>query len=288
MTGVQPVPNDKSMQNTASVQTPASVQGGQPEPSDQYVQSLVRGLSVIRAFDADHPAMTLSEIAALTSLTRATARRFLLTLVEVGYMQTDGRLFTLTPRVLELGFSYLSALTLPDVAQPYLEEFSRATGESSSASVLDGAEIVYVARVAVRRIMSVNISIGTRFPAYATSMGRVLLAGLAPDDLANHLDLETFEQRTARSIGTRAGLVSELERVREQGFALVDQELEIGLRSMAVPVVDASQRVVAAINVSVSAGTRTPEEMRATLLGPLQRAAAGIGASLAAARHTRR
>ncbi|MFC6174250.1 IclR family transcriptional regulator domain-containing protein [Subtercola frigoramans] len=255
-----------------------------PEPSDQYVQSLVRGLTVIRAFDADHPAMTLSEIAAQTSLTRATARRFLLTLVEVGYMQTDGRLFTLTPRVLELGFSYLSALTLPQVAQPYLEQLSRETGESSSASVLDGGDIVYVARVAVRRIMSVTISVGTRFEAYTTSMGRVLLAGLAPDDLLAHLDLVTFSQKTPRSIDTRPALLAELDRVREQGFALVDQELEIGLRSMAVPVFDASARVVAAINVSVSAGTRTPEEMRATLLAPLRHAATEISASLAAAR----
>ena len=255
-----------------------------PEPSDQYVQSLVRGLTVIRAFSEEHPAMTLTEIAAQTSLTRATARRFLLTLVEVGYMQTDGRLFTLTPRVLELGFSYLSALTLPQVAQPYLEQLSRETGESSSASVLDGGDIVYVARVAVRRIMSVTISVGTRFEAYATSMGRVLLAGLAPDDLLAHLDLMTFSQKTPRSIATRADLLAELERVREQGFALVDQELEIGLRSMAVPVFDPSKRVVAAINVSVSAGTRTPEEMRATLLAPLRHAAAEISASLTAAR----
>src|ERR1700712_1905056 len=144
--------------------------------------------------------MTLSEIATLTNLTRATARRFLLTLVEIGYMQTDGRLYSLTPRVLELGFSYLAALSLPEIAQPALEELSRATGESSSASVLDGDDIVYVARVAVRRIMSVSITVGTRFPAHSTSMGRVLLAGLAPDALLSHLDGVVFEPTTPHSV----------------------------------------------------------------------------------------
>jgi IclR family pca regulon transcriptional regulator len=253
-----------------------------PEPSDQYVQSLVRGLSVIRAFDADHASMTLSEIAVQTSLTRATARRFLLTLVEVGYMQTDGRLFSLTPRVLELGFSYLSALSLPEIAQPFLEELSRATGESSSASVLDGDDIVYVARVAVRRIMSVSISVGTRFPAYSTSMGRVLLAGLAPDALTAHLDSVRLEARTPHSLHERADLVAELDRVRTQGFALVDQELELGLRSIAVPVTSGGV-VVAAVNVSVSAGTFTVAQMTETLLPPLVRAASLISANLAAA-----
>lgn len=256
---------------------------GHPEPSDQYVQSLVRGLSVIRVFDAEHPQLTLSEIAALTALTRATARRFLLTLVEVGYVQTDGRLFSLTPRVLDLGFSYLSALGLPDIAQPQLEDLSRTTGESSSASVLDGTEIVYVARAAVRRIMSVSISVGTRFPAHTTSMGRVLLAALAPDDLAARLDRAVFDARTPRTLHTRADIEAELGRVRTQGFALVDQELELGLRSIAVPVI-ARGDTVAAVNVSVSAGTFTVPDMIDGLLPPLQRAAALIAANVAASR----
>ncbi|RFA13400.1 hypothetical protein B7R21_08440 [Subtercola boreus] len=269
----------------------------QPAPSDQYVQSLVRGLSVIRAFDAEHPQLTLSEIASLTSLTRATARRFLLTLVEVGYMQTDGRLFSLTPRVLELGFSYLSALGLPGIAQPFLEELSRTTGESSSASVLDGTEIVYVARVAVRRIMSVSISVGTRFPARTTSMGRVLLASLAPDALAANLDGAPFDTRTPLTLHTRADIEDELARVRSEGYALVDQELELGLRSIAVPVLagtgggartggvaGTARTAVAAVNVSVSAGTFTVPQMIDTLLPPLQHAASLIAANLAASR----
>ncbi|MEF2978612.1 IclR family transcriptional regulator domain-containing protein [Subtercola sp. YIM 133946] len=253
----------------------------QPEPSDQYVQSLVRGLSVIRAFDADHPRMSLTEIAAATSLTRATARRFLLTLVEIGYMQTDGRQFSLTPRVLELGYSFLSALSLPELAQPYLEELSRATGESCSASVLDGLDIVYVARVAVRRIMSVSISVGTRFAAYSTSMGRVLLAALPPDALAHHLDQVQFEQRTPHTLSDRGSLVAELDRVRADGYALVDQELELGLRSIAVPVV-AGGSTVSAVNISVSAGTFSTDRMRESLLPPLRRAAAQIGAAASA------
>ncbi|MCU1479695.1 MAG: pobR [Subtercola sp.] len=252
---------------------------GPPEPSDQYVQSLVRGLSVIRVFDAEHAQMTLSEIATLTNLTRATARRFLLTLVEVGYMQTDGRLFSLTPRVLELGFSYLSALGLPEIAQPSLEQLSRTTGESSSASVLDGNDIVYVARVAVRRIMSVSISVGTRFPAYTTSMGRVLLAGLAPDALQQHLDSLVFEAKTPHSVRDRSTLEALLAEVRSQGHAVIDQELELGLRSIAVPVTSAGV-TVAAVNVSVSAGTFTVDQMRSLLLPPLLRAAGDISTAL--------
>lgn len=255
-----------------------------PEPGDQYVQSLVRGLGVIRAFDAEHPRMTLSEVAAQVSLTRATARRFLLTLVEIGYVQSDGRLFWLTPRVLELGFSYLSALSLPEIAQPFLEELSRSTGESSSASVLDGDDIVYVARVAVRRIMSVSITVGTRFPAYATSMGRVLLAGLAPDALSRRLDETRFEARTPSSLASRQAVLEEIERVRAEGYALVDQELEIGLRSLAVPVVGA-RGAVAAVNISVSASAFSVERMKEELLPALLRTADAIsGAARVASR----
>jgi IclR family pca regulon transcriptional regulator len=245
-----------------------------PEPSDQYVQSLVRGLAVIRCFDAQHPRMTLTEIAAQTALSRATARRFLHTLVEVGYVRTDGRTFELTPRVLELGYSYLSALSLPQLAQPHLDAFSRETGESSSLSVLDGDDIVYVARAAVRRIMSVSISVGTRFTAYTTSMGRVLLAATDAGLPA------TLERPTPRSIATVAELRAELDLVREQGYSLVDQELELGLRSLAVPVRDAAGATVAAINVSVSAGAHSLEELVAELAPRLRATARQIEAEL--------
>lgn len=224
-----------------------------PQASDQYVQSLARGLAVIRAFDAANPLMTLSEVAARTGLTRATARRFLHTLVELGYVRTDGKTFALTALVLQLGYSYLSALSLPQLAQPHLEELSRTLGESTSAAVLDGADIFYVARVATRRIMTVGITVGTRFPAYATSMGRVLLAGLPDAKLREYLDAVELKPLTPRTIGTREALAAELDKVRAQGWCLLDQELELGLMSVAAPVRNAAGKVVAAVNVSLQA-----------------------------------
>ena len=224
-----------------------------PQASDQYVQSLARGLAVIRAFDAANPLMTLSEVAARTGLTRATARRFLHTLVELGYVRTDGKTFALTALVLQLGYSYLSALSLPQLAQPHLEELSHKLGESTSAAVLDGPDIFYVARVATRRIMTVGITVGTRFPAYATSMGRVLLAGLPEAKLGEYLDAVELKALTPRTVGTREALLAELEKVREQGWCLLDQELELGLMSIAAPVRNAAGKVVAAVNVSLQA-----------------------------------
>lgn len=214
--------------------------------------------------------MTLSEIAAQTDLTRATVRRFLHTLIEIGYVRTDGRAFELTPRVLELGFGYLSALSLPEIAQPHLDAFSRETGESSSMSVLDGNDIVYVARAAVRRIMSVSISVGTRFTAYTTSMGRVLLAAT---DVALP---EALERPTPRAISSATDLRAELARVREQGYSLVDQELEIGLISLAVPVKSEAGATIAAINVSVAAGAHSLEELTSDLLSRLRATASEI------------
>jgi IclR family pca regulon transcriptional regulator len=245
-----------------------------PEPSDQFVQSFARGLAVIRAFDADHPRMTLSEVADRTGLTRAAARRFLHTLLSLGYVNSDERSFLLTPRVLELGFSYLSGLTLPELAQPHLEALSRTLGESTSASVLDGADIVYVARVPTKRIMNVAITIGTRFPAHATSMGRVLLAALSADELDLYLsalqDGPHTEPQTQRTVTDPAALRAVLDEVRAQGWALVDQELEIGLRSIAAPVRGADGQVLAAVNVAGAASTasldRILDEYRPALL----------------------
>jgi IclR family transcriptional regulator, pca regulon regulatory protein len=254
------------------------------DPSGQYVQSLARGLSVIRAFSAEDPEMTLSEIARKTGLTRATSRRFLLTLVELGYVKTDGRMFVLTARVLELGFSYLSSLTLPEIAQPHLEQLAAGIHESTSASVLDGTDIVYVARVPTRRIMSVRINIGTRFPAYVTSMGRVLLSGLDDAELEQHLQAIDFASLTSRTVTSRKSLEAELERVRKQGWAMVDQELEEGLRSIAVPIRHASGTIIAAINVSTTVASHTVESILETLLPPLQLAAERISGDLTASR----
>ena len=226
--------------------------GSAPAASDQYVQSLARGLAVIRAFDTDHPKMTLTEVAARTELTRATARRFLHTLVELGYVRTDGKIFALTAKVLQLGYAYLSGLSLPQLAQPHLEELSLELGESTSAAVLEGTDIAYIARVATRRIMTVGITVGTRFPAYATSMGRVLLAALPPAQLHDYLAAAEILPLTPGAIGTREALLAELAKIRAQGWCLLDQELELGLMSVAAPVHD-GPKVVAAVNVSLQA-----------------------------------
>jgi IclR family pca regulon transcriptional regulator len=229
-----------------------AVKGGAPAASDQYVQSLARGLAVIRAFNTDHPKMTLTEVAARTDLTRATARRFLYTLVELGYVRTDGKIFALTAKVLQLGYAYLSGLSLPQLAQPHLEELALQLGESTSAAVLDGTDIAYIARVSTKRIMTVGITVGTRFPAYATSMGRVLLAALPPAQLQEYLAAAEIRPLTPRALGTREALLAELDTVRTQGWCLLDQELELGLMSVAAPVHD-GPKVVAAINVSLQA-----------------------------------
>jgi IclR family pca regulon transcriptional regulator len=251
-------------------------------PRPDFVQSLERGLAVIRAFDHDHPQLTLSEVAAATGITRAAARRFLLTLAELGYVRSEGRRFSLTARVLELGYAYLSSLSLPEVAEPHLEALVAEVHESSSMSVLDGSDIVYVARVPVSRIMTVSISVGTRFPAYATSMGRVLLAGLLPEDLDRLLPRLRLTPLTPRTITSPEALRVELTRVRAQGWSLVNQELEDGLRAIAAPVRDPSGRVVAAVNISAHA-TRTLESMRRDLLPPLLASTARIEADLKAA-----
>ena len=250
----------------------------------QFVQSLERGLDVIRSLSTPGPGRTLSDVARDTGLTRASARRFLLTLEELGYVRSDDRRFSLTPRVLELGYAFLSSLTLPQIAQPHLRELVERVHESSSVSVLDGADIVYVAREPMRRIMTVAISVGTRFPAHATSMGRVLLAGMQDGDLDGFLRTAELRALTAATVTDRGKLKQELDRVRRQGWALVDQELEDGLRSIAVPLHGQAGAVVAAINLSTHANRRTPAAIRRELLPALREAAAAIEADLAAGR----
>jgi IclR family pca regulon transcriptional regulator len=253
------------------------------ERGDHFVQSLERGLTVIKAFGAEEPELTLSDVARRTGLTRAAARRFLLTLVDLGYVRTDGKQFALTPRVLDLGYAFLSSLTLPEVAEPHLERLAAELRESSSVSVLDGDEIVYVGRVPTSRIMRVAINVGTRFPAYATSMGRVLLAGLPDDRRAAYLARAEIRPLTRNAIDNAGDLAAELDRVREQGWALVDQELEEGLRSIAAPVRDAGGRTIAAVNVSAHASRVSAEDVKRTLLGPLLATAQRIEADLARA-----
>ncbi|MBX7267167.1 IclR family transcriptional regulator [Micromonospora sp. Llam7] len=238
--------------------------------SGEFVQSLERGLAVIRAFDAEHPQLTLSEVARTTGLTRAAARRFLLTLVELGYVRTDGRLFSLRPRILDLGYAYLSSLSLPEVAQPHMEALVAQVHESCSVSVLDGDEVVYVARVPTKRIMTVGINVGTRFPAYATSMGRVLLAAQPAAWLDEYLNTAQLRPLTRRTVTDRAKLRATLTRIAAQGYALVDQELEEGLRSLAAPIHGGDNgSVLAAVNVSAHASRGSFEMIRKELLPPL-------------------
>jgi IclR family pca regulon transcriptional regulator len=250
------------------------------ERSADFVQSLERGLAVIRAFDAEHPELTLSEVARSTGLTRAAARRFLLTLVDLGYIRTDGKLFALRPRILELGYSYLSSVSLPEVAQPHMEALVSQVHESCSISVLDGNDVVYVARVPTHRIMTVAITVGTRFAAYATSMGRVLLAGQSDAWLKDYLASTRFEPLTPKTITDARKLNEVLRRVHSQGYCIVDQELEVGLRSIAVPIHHPDGSVTAAMNVSAHAGRGSVESARRELLPPLRQAAQDIEADL--------
>jgi IclR family pca regulon transcriptional regulator len=248
-----------------------------------FVQSLERGLAVIRAFGEDRPELTLSEVAVATGLNRAAARRFLLTLVDLGYVRTDGRRFALSPRVLELGYAYLSGLGLPEIAEPHLERLAAEVRESSSVSVLDGDDIVYVGRVPTSRIMRVAINVGTRFPAHATSMGRVQLAALPEPELEAYLARADRRPLTAHTITDETALRRELARIRTQGWALVDQELEEGLRSVAAPIHDRGGRVVAAVNVSAHASRASIQTVRRVLLPPLLATAERIEADLRAA-----
>lgn len=240
-----------------------------------YVQSLARGLSVITSFSAQNPVMTLTEVAEKSDLTRATARRFLLTLEQLGYVRSEGKNFSLTPKVLELGFSYISSLGLTEIISPHLATLAAQVHESASAAILDGSDIVYIARTAGRKIMQVQINLGTRFPAYATSMGRVLLAGLDQSAAQNLIALSSPQKLTQFTKTGAEELTAELNNVRALGYACVDQELEIGLRSLAVPVHNKAGEVIAAINVSTTSSASI-EQTVAELLEPLRECAQSI------------
>lgn len=239
---------------------------------------------MIKSLSAPGPGLTLADVARDTGLTRAAARRFLMTLQDLGYARCEDRRFSLTPRVLELGYSFLSGLTLPELAQSHLRELVERVHESSSVSILDGGEIVYVARESTQRIMRVAISVGTRFPAYATSMGRVLLAGLEPDGLDHYFERAELRPLTLGTVTGEGPLREEIDQVRRQGWAIVDQELEEGLRAVAAPIRAPDGTVVAAINISAHASLRTLEAIRRTLLPPLLDTAARIETDLAGCR----
>lgn len=250
------------------------------EADKDYVQSLARGLEVIRTFSSYKPRMTLSEVAQQTGLTRAAARRFLLTLVRENYAETDGKYFSLRPKVLDLGFSYLSALPMWEVAQPIMRDVVNSLQESCSLAVLDGLDIVYVARVPTERVMTIGLAIGSRLPAFCTSMGRTLLAGLPQRELAVYYDRVKLERRTPHTVANMVALKDAVEASRRQGYTLIDQELEMGLRSIAVPVRNRRTEVIAALNVGTQAGRTSAETMKTRFLPVLLDAADRISASL--------
>ncbi len=256
---------------------------GRPTPGRRtdFVQSLDRGLAVIRCFSSERPSLTLSEVAERTGLTRAAARRFLLTLQELGYVGSTGRQFSLRPRVLALGYAYLSSFSVAQIAQPHLEDLAEELHESCSVSVLDGDDIVYVARASANRIMTIALTVGTRLPPYPTSMGRVLLASLPAGELDAHLQRTSLRKLTERTVVDETELRRILDRVAAQGWAAVDQELEAGVRSIAVPIRDSSGRVVAAINASAHAARVPMRTLEKQFLPRLLGAAQQIDAELA-------
>lgn len=258
----------------------AEERGDSEESTKNFVQSLDRGLAIIRAFDAAHPRLTLSEVARATNLSRAAVRRFLLTLETLHYVGSDGRYFYLKPRVLELGYAYLSSFGVARIAQEHLEALAAKLGESCSACVLDGENIIYTARAATNRIMSINLAVGQRLPAFVTSMGRVLLANLSTADLDEYFRTWERPRLTDRTVTAERDLRKILDQVREQGWSMIDQELEVGVRSVAAPVRDATGRVVAAINVSAHASRVPLDELQYRFLPELLDTARAIEADL--------
>lgn len=253
---------------------------GIPTPGDSYVQSFARGLQVIRSFSAQAPKQTLSDVAAATGLTRAGARRILLTLQTLGYVESDGRLFALTPRILDLGFAYLSSMPIWNLAEPELEALARQVQESCSIAVLDGTDVVYVMRVPVQKIMRVTLGVGSRLPAWCTSMGRLLLGGLPPEQARERIAASQIQAFTRHTLTDPTAIEARIAQARRQGWTLTNQELEEGMISIAAPIVDRAGRVVAALNISGQANRTSAKVMQETMLPPLQAAAQRISAML--------
>jgi IclR family transcriptional regulator, pca regulon regulatory protein len=257
--------------------TKGSAQVVRREGDPDYMQSLARGLEVIRAFEHARPTLSITAVARLTNISRAAARRCLYTLAQLGYVSGSEGIYELTPRILSLGYAYLSAMPLARIAQPVLERISDRLHESCSIAVLDGDEIVYVARAATQRILSIGLGVGSRLPAYCTSMGRMLLAYLNDSDLDAYLARVTLQRHTQHTITDKSVLRKELQRVRTAGYVMVDQELEMGLRSIAVPVKQPDGRAVASINVGAHAARADRQMMVKTYLPVLLEAANEIG-----------
>lgn len=230
---------------------------------------LAKGLQVIETFTAERPRQSIAEVSTACGLDRATARRCLLTLAHQGYAEYDGKYFTLRPRVLRLGTACLATMPLPQIVQPLLDDLSERIGQSSSVSILDGGEIVYVARAAQRKVMSIGLMPGSRLPAYCTSMGRVLIAALPEAQARAILQAQPLAARTPLTRTDPEAILKELAKVKAQGFALIDQEVEIGLRSIAVPIRNAHGQTVAAMNIGASAFHQSTEGLQSAYLAEL-------------------
>ena len=252
-----------------------------------YNQSLDRGLQVIQAFSQNNKALTISDVSKITGLSRPTARRILLTLEHLGFAEASNGLFTLTARTLSLGYAYLSSNNTWSIAHPFMRDFVEKTGESCSISILDGTDIIYVARISTKRIMSINLDVGSKLPAYATSMGHVLLANLSPEELETYMNNLDFEKFTDKTIHNKQELLQTLQDVREQNWGGVDQQLEEGLRSIAVPMRNASGKVFAAMNCSAHAGRISKEVLRDEFLPLLQESVEKISQAMAATNNSR-
>jgi IclR family transcriptional regulator, pca regulon regulatory protein len=252
-------------------------------PGDAYVQSFARGLEVIRSFSAGAPRQTLTDVAGRTGLTRAGARRILLTLQTLGYVESDGKLFALTPRILDLGFAYLSSMPIWNVAEPLMEALVEQVKESCSAGVLEGTDIVYVLRVSTRKIMRNSLGVGSRLPAYCTSLGRMLRAGLPDAEVLRLLKASKREARTKHTVTEVDALMAKVQQARKQGWCMVNQELEEGLVSLAAPIVNRAGRTVAALNISGQVNRTTPRQMQDTMLPALREAAHEVSQRLAIA-----
>lgn len=255
-----------------------------PKPGDGYVQSFARGLEVIRSFSADSPQQTLTEVAGRSGLTRAGARRILLTLEVLGYVRSDGKLYSLTARILDLGFAYLSSMPIWNLAEPAMESLVAEVKESCSAAVLDGTDIVYVLRVPTHKIMSISLGVGSRLPAYCTSMGRMLLSALPEFEMRQCLEDSNVSARTRYTATSLEELAKRIAHVRAQGWSMVDQELEEGLVSMAAPIRNRAGQVVAALNISGQANRTSAKAMQETMLPQLLAAAGNISRMLMAQR----
>ena len=244
--------------------------------STDFNGSLAKGLLVLEAFRGDRSRLSITDVAKITDMDRASARRSLLTLAELGYAAYDGKYFTLTPRVLRLGTGCLAAMELPQIVQPWLDDLSERIGESVSVSILDEIEIVYVARAAQRRVMSIGLMPGSRLPAYCTAMGRVLLAALPDEEVRSILDGSELARRTPATLTEPDQVLRRITQAREDGFTIVDQEVETGLRSIAVPLLNARGQTVAALNTGVAAVQADGADLARLYLPALREAQEGL------------